>query len=267
MDNNDHSSNKLPLIIGAVILAASSFALGHWWAATSLKTPLSPETSNLATTSAITRPVVEPLTPNIPASPQPTTKQSQVLITQLKQRLETVTAQLDQSRVAQAKLKDENQQFNDLYLQHRSELNPTYNDSVASSGDEALADNKVLTPEQVEQLLPPPFDRFYRPESPSMVKKFNQFVQQPRDEHWALLMENNIRDFITMHELAGEITLDAVNCKTSGCEVRGFERQDKAWSIVYGQLKMQDWWKFTSTSSSSQSNDEHSIFYLMAVNR
>jgi hypothetical protein len=58
-----------------------------------------------------------------------------------------------------------------------------------------------------------------------------------------------------------------VTCKIPACELLIEETDKSAWGFIFEGLIKQDWWKFSSTNSTSRSgeNKTHLIYLLMSA--
>ncbi|NQZ07039.1 MAG: hypothetical protein HRT35_07750 [Algicola sp.] len=173
----------------------------------------------------------------------------------------TITKLSKQVSQLKAQLEFQAQQAEDDRLANIDSSSRQYNDE--STANEPDPQRTTISKEEAQTLLPKPFSNVLAGSSGTLVKTYDKFSKETRDFNWALLMENNIKDFITMHELSSDVRLEAVNCKTDTCEIMGFELIDKSWAYVFNDMKRQDWWKFKGTHSSSRTSDEKSYFYIL----
>lgn len=120
---------------------------------------------------------------------------------------------------------------------------------------------------EVEKVLPPPFANLIAASKGSVVDRFQQLESETIDYEWAPLMEQRITDFISMHQLSGGIQLQAVRCKSSLCEIRGFELEDRSWSQILSNMQAQPWWQFDSSHSSGKTSAEFGQFFYMVAAR
>lgn len=127
--------------------------------------------------------------------------------------------------------------------------------------DEVLSISK----QEADAVLPKPFSKVLAGATGELAKNFNEFNKEAVDHDWGYNMEMNIKDFIAMHTEADKVNLASVVCKTSSCEIRGFEQEDHAWGYLLKDMQVQEWWDFTSTNSSNSSSEEYGqYFYLLA---
>lgn len=156
-------------------------------------------------------------------------------------------------------------------------------DGQSSDGNSAISDssNAELTPQQIAELvaqhkqekaltadevadyLEPPFDVFVIGKSGTIANDYRAFIKEPRETDWAYTMEQQISDFMLMHELSQQIKLDGVVCRQHSCEIRVFELQDNIVNTMLNDMRKQPWWNFRGTHASSQSNDGNTLFYIL----
>lgn len=199
---------------------------------------------------------------------------SQEKISKLKEQLVKTEQQSNYLKQQLQQLQQDN-----LQLQLQLQNIQTYSMQESSDSDNYLADQsseyvgqdqpaKVMSKQQLNALLPPEYHQFYSKQYGSMVDKLNQFQQELRDEDWGMLMEQQIMDFIGMHEFSDQIEA-TVACRSKHCIVHGKEYQDNIWQLIYRDMTQQSWWLFTSSSSaansSSTANDGPNILFVVML--
>jgi hypothetical protein len=138
-------------------------------------------------------------------------------------------------------------------------------DTTGTDFSETNAKELEISQQEADDALPKPFSNVLAGATGELAKNFNQFKKEPVDHDWGYNMEMNIKDFIAMHTEADKVNLASVVCKTSSCEIRGFEQEDHAWGYLLKDMQVQEWWDFTRTNSSnSSSKDYGQYFYLLA---
>lgn len=81
------------------------------------------------------------------------------------------------------------------------------------------------------------------------------------DEDWQA--KTNFTDFLQLHENAHLIELHKIICSSERCQLIGqFDAEHKQWEQVINDMKEQDWWNYTGTSSSSSTRDGVTYFNL-----
>lgn len=61
------------------------------------------------------------------------------------------------------------------------------------------------------------------------------------DTQWAYEVEQKVRDYFATHENAANQNLSSVSCKTSICEIRGFELEPETVNAIINTMAMQSW--------------------------
>jgi hypothetical protein len=79
------------------------------------------------------------------------------------------------------------------------------------------------------------------------------------DSDWQA--KTNITDFLQLHEDVERIDLQKIICDERRCQLIGqYAGQHQNWQAVLDAMREQDWWDYTGTSSSSQSDNEQTYF-------
>ncbi|MDQ7049932.1 MAG: hypothetical protein Q9M92_10485 [Enterobacterales bacterium] len=147
--------------------------------------------------------------------------------------------------------------------------------SIVAQIDTKKSEDEVvqLSQAEVDKFLPSPFNQAMVGAKGSLAKYFNQYIDEEIDYNWNQEMENNINQFITLHQQSYNLELESVHCKSTTCEVRGFEKAGGAWQIVMVGMMQQDWWQFGGSSSTSRAGNsaesessikQQNYFYLLA---
>ncbi|ALO42695.1 hypothetical protein [Pseudoalteromonas phenolica] len=123
------------------------------------------------------------------------------------------------------------------------------------------------TEEEVSQHLSAPFDSVVLKARGSMVDKFRQLHEEPQDQEWSIVTEQHISDFFVTHDLADKVALDAITCKQTICEIRGFELENEAWGRIMSDMRAQPWWNFASSHSTTQNNKKFGMFFYSLVSK
>lgn len=126
---------------------------------------------------------------------------------------------------------------------------------------------EIVSMDEVKTYLSSPFDAALLHSHKLMHKQFKKLHEEPRDESWSIITEQHISDFFITHDLAGQVLLDAVTCKQTLCEIRGFELEEKAWETVMSDMMAQPWWTFKNSHSTTQNNAEHGTFFYALVSK
>lgn len=124
-----------------------------------------------------------------------------------------------------------------------------------------------VTEEEVTQHLSAPFDSVILKARGSMVDRFRQLHEESEDQEWSIVTEQHISDFFITHDLADKVKLDAVTCKQTICEIRGFELENEAWNRVMSDMRAQPWWDFVSSHSTTQNNEEFGMYFYSLISK
>jgi len=124
-----------------------------------------------------------------------------------------------------------------------------------------------ITKAAAELALPKPFSNFFVDATGRRAEEFNRFQNETQDYDWAYLMEIQIKDFMTIHYEAGNIDVQSVKCKTTTCEITGFESEEQKAQIILRDMREQDWWEFRNTSSSSSQSTEFGQYFYVSLSK
>lgn len=125
-----------------------------------------------------------------------------------------------------------------------------------------------ISEHDTRQHLPSPFAEVVFNSLGALPGAFKDLIAQEQDYQWATLMQQHISDFHLTHQLSNQINLQSVICKTSMCEIRGFQETDKVQNVIMSEMSKQPWWQFNSTYSTSASTKEHGkYFYVLVSNK
>jgi len=136
----------------------------------------------------------------------------------------------------------------------------------ASQANE-LSSSLEISKEEAESLLPKPFSIFFVGATGARAKKLKEFNAQPVDYDWGYTMETYINGFFAAHYQGVAVNLESVVCKTSACEIRGFETSQNSASIILNDMRGEEWWKFSRTSSSSRDSTEFGSFFYVLLSK
>ncbi|TRY30357.1 hypothetical protein [Aliiglaciecola sp. M165] len=172
-----------------------------------------------------------------------------------------------------------NEQADTLVTQYKkterelTETKSALRDANATLKEAGLEVPQTLTREEIEKSLPAPFTDVIAGADLGIRKNYEEFSNQQRNEEWAIEMETNIRDFFSLHELSINVDLDSVICKSSFCEIRGFEKAPEVFPVIIRELSMQPWYSsgqgsfsnFTPYTPGIHNEDNKAYFYVLAV--
>ena len=154
------------------------------------------------------------------------------------------------------------QQYLDLRAEHQ-QLKDKYKKSKrkVSSLKYQLSefDGSVATDEEMEKLASEPFNLFLSAFRGKTRNDIYDFHQKEDDVDWGYNMQNNISDFVQTHYDGMNVDLISVICKQPYCEILVTEKQEDAWDNIIKDLSVQTWWKFSSFSTSTKSNEDNEL--------
>ncbi|QYJ75441.1 hypothetical protein [Shewanella sp. FJAT-52076] len=136
-------------------------------------------------------------------------------------------------------------------------------DSMQNNSPDKRADSVAV--EDAERYLPAPFAALMAKQQGMLAELFITLQTEPKDDDWAVVMEQQISDFILTHAQSGDVEIQAINCKKKTCEIRGFELIPKGWDKIFKEMVDESWWTFRSTAASYDKSAEFGeYFYLVA---
>lgn len=124
---------------------------------------------------------------------------------------------------------------------------------------------EAISLEQASKLVSAPFDKVIAGGNPAITDKFNRLLNLPDDFDWGVIMQQQISDHFTTHQVGYLVSLDSVNCRKDVCEIRGFEELQGTWNQIMESMVATTWWNATSTNTvSGNSSDHGAYFYVIA---
>lgn len=112
--------------------------------------------------------------------------------------------------------------------------------------------------------IPEPFTSAVTEMSGTFADHFMRFYKEPQDTAWAYDTEDKITNAILSSPLGTDIQLQQVTCKTTMCEVRGFQSTTSSWMKLANSLSKVDGLPFkNSQSSNNYHSDYGSYFYVL----
>lgn len=125
----------------------------------------------------------------------------------------------------------------------------------------------TISKEQAQSFLPEPFASLMAKQMGRAVDYLKLHQAEEVDTQWAYEVEQNVRDYFSAHENAANLKLSSVSCKTSICEIRGYELEPETVNPIINTMAMQSWWRYGSTYVYQGSSEEGHYFYLLAKMR
>jgi hypothetical protein len=106
-----------------------------------------------------------------------------------------------------------------------------------------LEEWSVVHKEQINELVTAHMSSENAEHMKSQISKDNDFLSQPsikqdaiEDENWAYNMEQQLKIFISQHELSENFELLNLSCKQLMCDVFGVEKESNTWFPIYVSL-------------------------------
>ncbi|MCL2919936.1 hypothetical protein [Shewanella litorisediminis] len=154
-------------------------------------------------------------------------------------------------------------------------LKDALNNAVSAAKEQGIsavnADNDqdntsaTISVEDVQRHMPAPFADLIANRKGMIAELFNKLQAEPKDDDWAVVMEQQISDFILTHARSGEVDIQAINCKKTTCEIRAFEVTSNGWDKIYEEMMREPWWVFRSTAASFGKSTEHGDYFYLVV--
>ncbi|PCI62343.1 MAG: hypothetical protein COB35_03880 [Gammaproteobacteria bacterium] len=128
-------------------------------------------------------------------------------------------------------------------------------------------DESKVTDDQLAALFPKEFAPLVSNFHGKTRDQIFDLHQQPEDQDWGFIMSNHLSDFITTHQYSNGVVLNSITCKNHYCEMLINEKEQPSWEIIFKEMTKQQWWKFTSTNSSSYDDKDGNayIYYFMSA--
>ncbi|WP_342806682.1 hypothetical protein [Alteromonas sp. M12] len=90
-----------------------------------------------------------------------------------------------------------------------------------------------------------------------------EFEQGYSANHTNLTAQNQISDFLSLHQDAKLIDLYRLDCDNSRCQMIGeYAGEHQDWAKVISGMRGSDWWDYVGTSSSTTSKDGKTYFHI-----
>jgi hypothetical protein len=118
--------------------------------------------------------------------------------------------------------------------------------------------------QQAQSFLPEPFASLMAKQQGRAVDYLNQHQAEEIDGEWAYDVEQKVRDYFAAHENAAQVKLSSVSCKSSICEIRGYQYEPHSFTEIYNNMASQSWWRYGSSYSFQGGDKQEAYFYLLA---
>lgn len=198
--------------------------------------------------SGLPKPVVEPAQPTALTQVTAQSTASQNELTQLQNRVTELEQQLTSSN-----------QMLELATHRLQEAYP-----AEMAGSDAKRSLTTISLQQAQSVLPEPFASMMAKQQGRVIDYLNQYQAEEIDNEWAYELEQKVRDYFAAHENAAKVKLSSVSCKTTLCEIRGYQYEPQSFIKIYDSMALQSWWRYGSSYSFQGSDKEEAYFYLLA---
>lgn len=142
--------------------------------------------------------------------------------------------------------------------------------SRATKAEALLLENGIqhnpLTAEELKGFIPDEFIEFFE-NTPFMVNGIREFQQQEKDLGWAFSTEQQIKDYFMTHDEAAGVTLISVDCKTSICQMQGYETKPESLKKIMDDLRLEPWWQLSMSTGSSGYPSEKGKFFFKILSK
>jgi hypothetical protein len=99
-----------------------------------------------------------------------------------------------------------------------------------------------ITAEEIDRVLPAPFNDSFKHAHGFLREKYKDFVANTLPNDWDTRMQNKISDFIFSNPYSKFINVESLMCKSGLCEIRLFETKQGTFSAILSEMALQDWW-------------------------
>ncbi|MCL1066028.1 hypothetical protein L2735_04305 [Shewanella olleyana] len=122
-----------------------------------------------------------------------------------------------------------------------------------------------ITPEQARQWVPEAFASVIANQQGDMIELFKRHHQAEISTDWAANREQELRDAIAISEFSNDVNIESITCKTTTCEIRGFELAPNSWMEVSQQVQGGSLGKNVSTWSYLAGNENgDTLIYMLS---
>lgn len=108
---------------------------------------------------------------------------------------------------------------------------------------------RPLTDEQIDKLVPAPFNQYLKGHDSALLEKYRKFSEQENPSSQDSDISNKISDAIASNPYSKFLNIESFQCKANFCEIRLYESKSGVWSYIQAEMSLQDWWKFQSSSA------------------
>ena len=170
-----------------------------------------------------------------------------------------------------------------LLIQQNRELTESLDELKASStstianlksrvikAETLLAKNGIeqnpLTAEELRGFIPEDVIKFFAGND-FQATEIREFQQQEKDLGWAYITEQQIKDYFITHDAAAGVSLLSVKCKTTVCQMQGYETTPESLNKIMDDIKTEPWWQLIPSSSTSGYPSEQGKFFFTILSK
>jgi hypothetical protein len=128
------------------------------------------------------------------------------------------------------------------------------------SGDAApiskVVQPKAMSDEEINKLVPPPFNQQLKNSGGFIHEKFRKFAEQDQPNDKDRELYSRLSNAILSNPYAKFLDVESLQCKADFCEIRLYERKIGVWSYIQAEMSLQDWWQFDSSHASGFETDD-----------
>lgn len=147
----------------------------------------------------------------------------------------------------------------------QQEPSPT---QTASATPTTNAAPTQLSDEEIDQLIPKPFNTSFKKAHPDLKTKYKDFVDpNKRPDDWDIRMQGLLRDFIMSRPMATDIIIDALACNANMCEVRLLENKKYLLLGLFGELMQQPWMTNQVNGTVDFNPDNSNACYILLMRK
>jgi hypothetical protein len=147
---------------------------------------------------------------------------------------------------------------------------PTKNHTVNSESSNGVEQEKVITDEEIDEILPAPFNQQLKGIQGYFRDKYRNFYNTEQADNWDVLMKGRIEDAVYNNPYGKFLSIESFICKNGMCELRIYETKYGAWNLIMAEMQLQTWWEFGAVHSSgfaAQLNGVDVIGHYVLIDR
>jgi len=143
----------------------------------------------------------------------------------------------------------------------------TQTQSSSAPSEQTTAANQ-LSDEDIDQLIPKPFNTSFKKAHPDLKTKYKDFIDpDKRPDDWDVRMQSLLRDFIMSRPMAADIIIDSLVCNANMCEVRLLENKKYLLLGLFGELMQQPWMTNQVNGTVDFNPDNSNACYILLMRK